>query len=116
MRASFWALSGLVLVRMLRRGALETAVAVGLFYAIAAPVQQLLPDPLVPGGWASGQHWALAISQFACGAALALWFAWQGPRFMVSPVAGAGEPSQPLRPRRRHRKLRRWSVFGGIGF
>jgi hypothetical protein len=82
-RSSLWALIGLLLVRLLRRGPTETSLAVGLFFALAAPVQQLLPSPLMPGGWASGQRWALAASQLATGVALALWFSWQGPSFLA---------------------------------
>jgi hypothetical protein len=91
-RASLWALIGLGLVRVLRRGPLETALAVGAFFALAAPVRQLLPSPLVPGEWVLGQRWALGASQLATGAALALWLRWPGPRFSRPRRAGGSAP------------------------
>jgi hypothetical protein len=82
-RSSLWALVGLLLVRLLRRGPAENSLAIGLFFALAAPVQQLLPSPLTPGDWASGHRSALAASQLATGVAFALWFSWQGPSFLA---------------------------------
>jgi hypothetical protein len=82
-RSLLWALIGLALVRLLRRGVVETSLAVGLFFALAAPVQQLLPSALISGDWASGQRWMLAASQLATGVALALWFSWKGPSFLA---------------------------------
>lgn len=88
-RGALWALMGLALVRLLRRGAAETSVAVGLFFALGPSAAQLLPSPLLPAAWASRQDWALAASQLATGAALALWFSWKGPRFLA-PRRGRG--------------------------
>lgn len=92
-RSSLWALIGLALVRLLRRGPAETSLAVGLFFALAAPVQQLLPSALIPGDWASGQRWTLAASQLATGMALALWFSWKGPGFLAPTGAGQAASS-----------------------
>jgi len=82
-RASVGALTGWVLVRSLRGGALETSLIVGSFSALAGPVHELLPLPLVAGDWASGQHWALAASRFVLGLALGFWFCWSGPAFVA---------------------------------
>jgi hypothetical protein len=87
LRGSIWALVGLILVRLLRRGPAETSLAVGLFFALAGPVHQLLPSPLVPGAWAAGEQMALATSQLVCGAALALWYSWDGPAPLVRRLA-----------------------------
>jgi hypothetical protein len=79
-RALLWSLIGLALVRLLNRGAIETSLAVGAFFALADPVRQLLPSPLVAGEWASGKQWTLATTQLATGMTLALWLGWRGPR------------------------------------
>ena len=103
-RGIVWALVGLLLVRLLRRGPAETSLVVGLFFALAGPVHELLPCPLVPGAWAIGTHVALAVSQLSCGAVLALWLSWDGPSF-VQPRRAAGEASSQsidAAPRGRH--------------
>ena len=83
LRGSIWALVGLILVRMLRRGPAETSLTVGIFFALAGPVHQLLPGPLIPGDWAAGEGLTLAMSQLVCGAALALWYSWEGPASLI---------------------------------
>ncbi|HTV22885.1 MAG TPA: hypothetical protein VMG12_29545 [Polyangiaceae bacterium] len=104
--AALWALAGLVLVRLLSRGLAETSLIVGLFFALAAPVRQLLPLPLVQVDGTGEQRWALAASQLVCGAALALWLAWDGPRFLVRRTRRErSAPNEPAPPPHRARGL-----------